>query len=163
MHRIGEKDYLNKFHFTHMKLKLQTSTLILSIVLCINSGCSEKVEPISNSYQDTNSTIQEFQFTNMKAVEAAKILKDNPKAVVLDIRTLAEFNEGHIPNAINIDYKADSFESELGKLDRETTYVMHCRSGRRSANSFETFKKLGFKNIIHMDDGILGWKEELIK
>jgi rhodanese-related sulfurtransferase len=99
----------------------------------------------------------------MKAVEAAKILKDNPNAVVLDIRTPAEFNEGHIPNAVNIDYKADSFESELGKLDRDTTYVMHCRSGRRSANSFETFKKLGFKNVVHMDDGILGWEEELVK
>ena len=99
----------------------------------------------------------------MKAVEAAKILKENPKAIVLDIRTPAEFNEGHIPGAVNIDYKADSFESELEKLDRDATYVMHCRSGRRSANSFETFRKLGFKNIVHMDDGILGWKQKLIK
>ena len=127
------------------------------------SACSSKEEPNSEPNQDANSTIQEFQFTNMKALEAAKILKDNPNAVVLDIRTPAEFNEGHIPNAVNIDYKADSFESELDKLDRDTTYLMHCRSGRRSANSFETFKKLGFKNIIHMDDGILGWKEELVK
>ena len=127
------------------------------------SACSSKEEPNSEPNQDANSTSQEFQFTNMKALEAAKILKDNPNAVVLDIRTPAEFNEGHIPNAVNIDYKADSFESELDKLDRDTTYLMHCRSGRRSANSFETFKKLGFKNIIHMDDGILGWKEELVK
>ena len=127
------------------------------------SACSSKEEPNSEPNQDANSTIQEFQFTNMKALEAAKILKDNPNAVVLDIRTPAEFNEGHIPNAVNIDYKADSFESELDKLDRDTTYLMHCRSGRRSANSFETFKKLGFKNIIHMDDGILGWKEDLVK
>ena len=96
-------------------------------------------------------------------MEAAKILKENPNAVVLDIRTPAEFNEGHIPDAINIDYKADSFDSELGKLDRDATYVMHCRSGRRSANSFETFKKLGFKNVVHMEDGILGWEEELVK
>ena len=127
------------------------------------SACSSKEEPNSEPNQDANSTSQEFQFTNMKAIEAAKILKDNPNAVVLDIRTPAEFNEGHIPNAVNIDYKADSFESELDKLDRDTTYLMHCRSGRRSANSFETFKKLGFKNIIHMNDGILGWKEELVK
>ena len=146
-----------------MKLIFQSFTLLLSLVFCSFSSCSSKEEPISELNQDTNSTIQEFQFTNMKAVEAAKILKDNSNAVVLDIRTPAEFNEGHIPNAVNIDYKADSFESELGKLDRDATYVMHCRSGRRSANSFETFKKLGFKNIIHMDAGILGWEEELVK
>ena len=97
----------------------------------------------------------------MKAIEAAKILKENPDAVVLDIRTPAEFNEGHIPDAVNIDYKADSFESELGKLDRDATYVMHCRSGRRS--TCLKHSKLGFKNVVHMDDGILGWKEELVK
>ena len=138
-------------------MKFKVKSFILSILLSclISSACLNSEDP--------GLTNQEFQFTNMKAVEAAKILKENPKAVVLDIRTPAEFNEGHIPNAVNIDYKADSFESELGKLDRDATYVMHCRSGRRSANSFETFKKLGFKNIIHMDDGILGWEEELVK
>ncbi len=99
----------------------------------------------------------------MKAVEAAKILKENPNAVVLDIRTPTEFKEGHIQDAVNIDYKADIFESELEKLDRDATYVMHCRSGRRSANSFETFRKLGFRNIVHIEDGILGWKEKLVK
>ena len=138
-----------------MKLRLKSFILSISLACLIGSACSNNGNPgVAN---------QDFQFTNMKAVETAKILKENPDAVVLDIRTPAEFNEGHIPNAVNIDYKADSFESELGKLDRDATYVMHCRSGRRSANSFETFKKLGFKNIIHMDDGILGWEEELVK
>ena len=146
-----------------MKHIFQSFTLLLFLVICMFSACSSKEEPNSEPNQDANSTSQEFQFTNMKALEAAKILKDNPKVVVLDIRTPAEFNEGHIPNAVNIDYKAYGFESELDKLDRDTTYLMHCRSGRRSANSFETFKKLGFKNIIHMDDGILGWKEDLVK
>ena len=136
-------------------MKFKVKSFILSILLSclISSACSNSEDPgIPN---------QEFQFTNMKAAEAAKILQENPKAVVLDIRTPAEFNEGHIPDAVNINYKADSFESELDKLDRDATYVMHCRSGRRSANSFKIFKKLGFKNIVHMDDGILGWKEEL--
>ena len=138
-------------------MKFKVKSFILSILLSclISSACLNSEDP--------GLTTQVFQFTNMKAVEVAKILKDNPNAVVLDIRTPAEFNEGHIPDAVNIDYKADSFESELGKLDRDATYVMHCRSGRRSANSFETFKKLGFKNVVHMDDGILGWKEELVK
>tara|TARA_B100000900_G_C19956530_1_gene463899 strand:+ start:26 stop:442 length:417 start_codon:yes stop_codon:yes gene_type:complete len=138
-----------------MKLRVKSFILSISLACLIGSACSNNENPdVAN---------QEFQFTNMKAREAAKMLKENPKAIVLDIRTPAEFNEGHIPGAVNIDYKADSFESELEKLDRDTTYVMHCRSGRRSANSFEAFRKLGFKNIIHMDDGILGWKQKLIK
>ena len=137
-----------------MNLRLKSFILSISLACLIGSACSNNENP---------GVAKELQFTNMKAVEAAKMLKENPKAIVLDIRTPAEFNEGHIPGAVNIDYKADSFESELKKLDRDATYVMHCRSGRRSANSFKTFSKLGFQNIVHMDDGILGWEQRLIK
>ena len=44
-----------------------------------------------------------------------------------------------------------------------TTYVIHCRNGRRSANSFEIFRNSDFKKIIHMDNSILGWNEGLVK
>ena len=138
-----------------MNFKLQPLIVCFTLACLLSSACSTKEDP--------NVTNQDFQFTNLKGVDSAKFLYENPKVVVLDIRTPAEFNQGHIPNALNIDYKADNFEMELGKLDRNTTYLMHCRSGRRSSNSFDTFKKLGFKNIVHIDDGILGWKEELVQ
>ena len=137
--------------------------LCLSIVTILLAGCGDSKEDSVAMNQDDNDFFVRSQFVNMKASEAAKILKNNPEAVVLDIRTPKEYAEGHIPDAINIDYKADSFESELEKLDRDTTYLMHCRSGRRSANSLEIFEKLGFRHVIHMDDGILGWQEDLVK
>ena len=137
--------------------------LCLSIVTILLAGCGDSKEASVAMNQDDNDFSARSQFVNMKASEAAKILKNNPEAVVLDIRTPKEYAEGHIPDAINIDYKADSFESELEKLDRDTTYLMHCRSGRRSANSLEIFEKLGFRHVIHMDDGILGWQEDLVK
>ena len=137
--------------------------LCLSIVTILLTGCGDSKEAPLATNQDGNASSARSQFVNMKASEAAKILKNNPEAVVLDIRTPKEYAEGHIPDAINIDYKADSFESELEKLDRDTTYLMHCRSGRRSANSLKIFEKLGFRHVIHMDNGILGWQEDLVK
>ena len=104
-----------------------------------------------------------IKIENIKATIAGRMLETNHELVVLDIRTPEEFKEGHIAKAINIDYKADTFESELQKLDRNPTYLMHCRSGRRSGLALDTFGKLGFKHIIHMDDGILGWKKRLVK
>ena len=60
-----------------MKLKLKSFILSISLACLISSACSNSEDPsIAN---------QEFQFTNIKAVEAAKILKENPNAVVLDI------------------------------------------------------------------------------
>ena len=82
---------------------------------------------------------------------------------VLDIRTPKEFKSGHISKAINIDYKAEHFQSKLEKLNRDQTYLMYCRSGRRSGLALDTFAKLGFQHIVHIDDGILGWKEKLVK
>jgi len=137
--------------------------LCLSIVTILLTGCVGSEEAPVATNQDGNDSSAKSQFVNMNAIEAAKILKEKPEAVVLDIRTPKEYAEGHIPDAINIDYKADSFQSELEKLDRDTTYLMHCRSGRRSANSLEIFEKLGFRHVIHMNDGILGWQEDLVK
>ena len=139
------------------------SLLCLLIVTILLSGCGDSKKVPEAKNQDGNDSSARSLFVNMKASEAAKILNNNPEAVVLDIRTPKEYAEGHIPDAINIDFKAESFEMELEKLDRDTTYLMHCRSGRRSAISFEIFKKLGFRHVIHMDDGILGWKEDLVK
>ena len=48
-------------------------------------------------------------------------------------------------------------------MDRSKSYLMHCRSGRRSSSALEIFRKLEFGHIIHIDDGILGWKEDLVK
>ena len=137
--------------------------LCLSIVTILLTGCVGSGEAPVATNQDGNDSSAKSQFVNINAIEAAKILKEKPEAVVLDIRTPKEYAEGHIPDAINIDYKADSFQSELEKLDRDTTYLMHCRSGRRSANSLEIFEKLGFRHVIHMNDGILGWQEDLVK
>ena len=68
----------------------------------------------------------------MKASEAAKILKNNPEAVVLDIRTPKEYAEGHIPDAINVIIKQTVFGSELEKLDSEIQPIWYiATSGRR--------------------------------
>ena len=104
-----------------------------------------------------------IKIENIKAIVATRMLQENPNITVLDIRTPEEFTTGHISKAINIDYKASNFESELKKLDRNQSILMHCRSGRRSGLALETFRKLGFQHIVHIDDGILGWREELVK
>lgn len=75
----------------------------------------------------------------------------------IDVRTPAEFSGGHIPGATNIDFVSEGFASELAKLDRSKTYVVHCAAGGRSTQSLAVFARLGFKNIVHLDGGISGW------
>jgi phage shock protein E len=90
--------------------------------------------------------------------QAAQNLIKEKQATILDIRTPAEFNAGHIAGATNINFMSSRFEKELRGLDKEKTYLLHCASGNRSSRSLSLFQKLGFKNIYHLDGGIKAWE-----
>jgi len=92
--------------------------------------------------------------------EAAAKLVEEKKVSVLDVRTPAEFSEGHIKDAQNIDFTDDNFKQELGKLDKEKPYLLHCEAGGRSAKSLKALKSLGFKNVYHYSGGIRDWREK---
>tara|TARA_B100001093_G_scaffold74685_1_gene65427 strand:- start:198 stop:635 length:438 start_codon:yes stop_codon:yes gene_type:complete len=145
-----------------MKLNLNFSFSFLIIGLFMHSSCEQK-DGQNPATESVVLPVPETKFENIKAIEATKMIEKNPDMMVLDIRTPEEFASGHIPASINIDYKAENFESELKKLDRSKSYLMHCRSGRRSTAALDIFSKLGFDHIIHIDDGILGWNKELTK
>ena len=102
----------------------------------------------------------ETKIDHASAVEAVELMKKDPAIVILDIRTPDEYATGHIPESINIDFKADNFEDELNTLDKNRTYLVHCRSGGRSSSSLKIFSKLGFKHIIHLDGGMMDWGKE---
>ena len=70
---------------------------------------------------------------NVNAEEAAKVLQENKKVVVLDVRTAKEYAAGHIAGATNLDFYAKDFESKLDTLDKQKPYLVHCAAGGRSA------------------------------
>ena len=80
--------------------------------------------------------------------------KSNPNAVLVDVRTPAEFDASHIQGAINVDYENSNFGSEVKKLDASKTYFVYCRSGNRSSKSIVIMKDSGIKNIYDLQGGI---------
>lgn len=102
-------------------------------------------------------TNQSSGIKHVDAAGAAKLLQNDPKVVVLDIRTPQEFSEGHLRGAQNVDFYAENFEASLKKLAPDKTYLVHCASGGRSTKSLDLFKKLGFKSVVHLDGGFKGW------
>lgn len=80
--------------------------------------------------------------------------------ILIDVRTSQEFQGGHIPGAVNIDFYKN-FESKIKKMDKSKTYLLYCRSGNRSGTAVKMMKKLGFKDVSHLQKGILSWKEKL--
>lgn len=84
--------------------------------------------------------------------------KSDSKSVILDVRRPAEFSEGHLAGAINLDWlDEENFMKGLESLDKSRTYYIYCRSGRRSAAAAEKMKEAGFR-VIDMKGGILEWE-----
>jgi len=106
----------------------------------------------------------QIQITENITPEEAYILiqenKDNPNFVILDVRTPEEFLGEYIENPINLDYYSDTFRDDLDKLDKNKTYLIYCRSGRRSENALNIMKELDFKEVYNMLGGITKWKSE---
>ena len=77
-------------------------------------------------------------------------------ATVIDVRTPAEFAAGHIPEAVNIDVESSSFADGIAELDQSETYVVYCRTGRRSALAADQMAEAGFTSVKDLG-GLSSW------
>ena len=107
-----------------------------------------------------NTNNQETVYMNITAQEAKQIMDTEEGYVILDTRTQAEFDEGHIPGAIVISH--DEIEEKAEQLlpDKDQLLLVYCRSGRRSKLAAEALVKLGYTNIKEFG-GIIDWPYEV--
>ncbi len=80
---------------------------------------------------------------------------DNTK--IIDVRTSGEFQAGHIPDAMLIDFYAKNFVERVKALDKDTTYLLYCRTGNRSGQTLKLMRNLGFKAAYNMKGGMNKW------
>lgn len=89
-------------------------------------------------------------------------LEADTNAVILDVRTEDECNDGIIPNAIMIDiYKGQGFIYQVEELDKTKNYYVYCKAGGRSAQACAVMNQLGFENTFNLEGGFMQWKGEV--
>ena len=89
-------------------------------------------------------------------------LEADTNAVIFDVRTEDECNEGIIPNAIMIDiYKGQGFIYQIEELDKSKNYYVYCKAGGRSAQACAVMNQLGFENTFNLEGGFMQWKGEV--
>ncbi len=94
---------------------------------------------------------------NLDAETFEKMIEEDEKAILLDVRTPMEHEMQRIPNSILIDIYSPAFTSEIDKLDRSKNYYIYCRSGNRSYHAGNQMLKMGFEKVSHLQPGIIGW------
>ena len=125
--------------------KIQFSVILSFFLLFIafNSACQKKENGIT-----------------LISADSLKVMLNNEHGILLDVRTPEEFSEGHLPGAINIDYKNEGFSAALDTLDKTKQYEVYCRSGHRSGESAAMMLTKGFKKVYDLEGGILKWQEK---
>jgi len=103
------------------------------------------------TFAEQTATISQQELLALMATPANKTL-------VLDVRSPAEFAEGHIEGAVNISHK--TINENLAKIIafKDQTVVVHCRSGRRAISAENDLRAAGFSDLRHLDGDIIAWQ-----
>lgn len=118
---------------------LNKIVIVLTLLLSIACVAQEKSQVLSQS---------DFK---------KEISKKNIQLV--DVRTLDEYNSGHIDHAKNIDFMKPNFKNEINKLDKTKAVYVYCQAGGRSAKAASLFVEAGFKEVYDLKDGYGAWKK----
>ncbi len=97
---------------------------------------------------------------NVSAADAYAIMQSRQDSVVIDVRTLQEYQAGHLDGAINLDYYSSGFLDRLKALDKNNTYIVYCRKGIRGGIALDMMRSLGFKKVYNILGGLALWDEE---
>lgn len=136
-----------------MKKILAFLPVLLVLALTLLNSCSGTAQETH-----TNTAAISTPYQDLDAAAFNKLRRENPEAVILDVRTPGEFAQGKIDGAVNLDIKDPAFSEQVSGLDKDKTYLVYCRTGRRSASACQLMQDQGFKNLYNLQGGILAWQ-----
>ena len=138
--------------------KIMKKGLILvinTLLIFFSASCQNNAEKASGTSEEKST-----QYTVLSQEDFRVRLADTDDYLLLDVRTPEEYAEGHIANAVNIDFlNPSAFDQEVAKLDKNKTVMIYCRSGNRSGKASKKLKALGFREIYDLDGGFSEWEE----
>ena len=120
--------------------------LLLAFVILL-SGCA-------------NSQGGSIMWRTVSQEEAMKIMEEEADYVILDVRTQAEYDEGHIPGAVLVPH--DTIKGDVPELpDKKQLILVYCRSGNRSKQAAQALADAGYESVVEFG-GINTWPGEIV-
>ncbi len=99
---------------------------------------------------------QELSINHVNALDFESMMKERP-GVLVDVRTLWEFEGNHIPGALQINYYAFNFRRKILALPKDQPIYLYCRNGYRSRRAAEILAENGYNDIFNLESGINDW------
>jgi len=96
--------------------------------------------------------------------DVAEKIRGSEDIILLDVRTLEEYEEVHLENALLLPVQELSVKSladiGLGESAKDKEIIIYCRSGARSKTAYDIMKSLGYTNIKSVAGGMIHWEED---
>lgn len=92
---------------------------------------------------------------NISQQELLEVNTNN--VIIVDVRTPEEFQQGHVPNAINVPLSDIIDNPAILRSSKEKPIVLYCRSGYRAGKAAEALHKEGHQNMRHLEGDMQGW------
>lgn len=127
--------------------------LILSISL---TSCAQK----SKSDANTVETSEEIIVSLISSENLNAKLGD---IQLIDVRTPEEYAQGHLKNAVNINFYDAAFLDDMDKLDKSKELYIYCKSGNRSGKASKKLEKMGFTRVYDLQGGINNWNRNSLE
>lgn len=122
---------------------------VVVFIMLVMSGCS------------VSEQTKEGTYVQITMDEAVQMMEKESNNIILDVRTEAEYNAGHIPNAICIPNET-IVEDNISELpDKEQCILVYCRSGNRSKQASDKLARFGYTNVYEFG-GIIDWQGETV-
>ena len=147
-----------------ISLLLLSLTLTASLFIGCGSNNTESKDANTQTSSESSSKIQSEEVSRDISIdESKKLINQGKVTLILDVRDADEFAKGHLKNAIQIPVK--ELKENLNDIEKfkDELELVYCRSGKKSAEAINILKENGFRNLVHMKDGISKWDGEVEK
>jgi len=114
--------------------------------------------PKVKTAEEETQTEEILSVENISVEEVYEIITSSEDYIILDVRTLEEFNQGHLEGAVHI--PVDDLEGRLGELPQDKPIIVYCKSGGRSKTASNLLIENGFTRVYDMSGGILEWEQK---
>ncbi len=159
--------------------RMHRASLLIGLMLVlamISAACSSSSEETTTTAAPTTTvattTTMAFDLTasvdeylkalpdGYYAIGDVQVFKDGvaaSSALVIDVRETSEYEEGHIPGAVNIPIR--TLAQNLDKIPTDSQVYVYCASGFRAAQSLASLGMLGYDNVLSYKPGWAGWTD----
>ena len=101
---------------------------------------------------------QVFESTEINVISDTQLTEiHDTDYILVDVRSIEEYESGYIQDAINFDFYSESFQNDILSIDKSSSIILYCRTQNRSTKTANFLKENGYKEITVLEGGITSW------